>query len=47
MMCDIYHFKSVNDSLGHAAGDNFPQAAHFVRSYNMVGRYGGEEFLAC
>ena len=50
MMCDIDHFKSVNDSFGHAAGDDvLRQVSHrlrtSVRSYDMVGRYGGEEFL--
>jgi two-component system cell cycle response regulator len=50
MMCDIDNFKSVNDLHGHAVGDEVLQEVarrlhHSVRSYDMVGRYGGEEFL--
>jgi two-component system, cell cycle response regulator len=50
MMCDIDHFKRVNDEFGHAVGEMVLQKVsrrlqHSVRSYNMVGRYGGEEFL--
>ncbi len=48
-MVDIDHFKQVNDSYGHPAGDRvlkrignlFKQS---VRLYDTVGRYGGEEF---
>jgi diguanylate cyclase (GGDEF)-like protein len=50
MMLDVDHFKRVNDSYGHLVGDTVLkevalriQAA--VRSYDLAGRYGGEEFL--
>lgn len=50
MLCDIDHFKLVNDQHGHSAGDDVLREVsrrlqHSVRSYDMVGRYGGEEFL--
>jgi two-component system, cell cycle response regulator len=50
MMCDIDHFKSVNDPYGHAVGDEVLREVarrlhNSVRSYDMVGRYGDEEFL--
>jgi two-component system cell cycle response regulator len=50
MMCDVDHFKSVNDTHGHQAGDAvLRQVADILRStareIDRVGRYGGEEFL--
>jgi diguanylate cyclase (GGDEF)-like protein len=50
LLCDIDHFKKVNDTLGHLIGDEvLKEVAHrflsSVRSYDCVGRYGGEEFL--
>jgi diguanylate cyclase (GGDEF)-like protein len=50
LMVDIDHFKQVNDAYGHLNGDlvlkevarRVEQAA---RSYDFVGRYGGEEFI--
>lgn len=50
IMLDIDHFKLINDSRGHAYGDEvLRQVAQrltaAVRPYDCVGRYGGEEFL--
>lgn len=49
VMMDIDHFKSVNDTHGHAAGDNVlrgvsTRVLQMVRKMDTVGRYGGEEF---
>jgi len=50
LMCDLDHFKNVNDTYGHLAGDDVlketaKRLLASVRSYDFVGRYGGEEFL--
>ncbi len=49
-LIDIDHFKRLNDTHGHAAGDlALVQAASLIREnlrpYDQVGRYGGDEFL--
>ena len=49
-MADIDHFKRVNDSHGHLAGDAVlrllaERMQSSVRSYDSIGRVGGEEFL--
>jgi diguanylate cyclase (GGDEF)-like protein/PAS domain S-box-containing protein len=50
LMCDIDHFKTVNDTFGHQAGDEV--LVHFgtilarhCRQGDLVARYGGEEFV--
>ncbi len=49
-MVDIDHFKSVNDTYGHATGDVVIASVatllrQRLRQTDMIGRYGGEEFL--
>jgi two-component system cell cycle response regulator len=49
-MADLDHFKRVNDADGHSGGDAVLREVGrrilaSVRSYDSVGRYGGEEFL--
>ena len=49
-MVDIDHFKRINDAFGHPVGDRVlsevaKRMAAEVRSYELAGRYGGEEFL--
>ena len=49
-MCDIDHFKAVNDRHGHQTGDDVLRGfakvlGEKVRTYDTVGRIGGEEFL--
>ncbi|MBB5059293.1 diguanylate cyclase (GGDEF)-like protein [Granulicella aggregans] len=50
VILDLDHFKKVNDTHGHPAGDLVLREAvgriqEALRSYDFVGRYGGEEFL--
>ncbi len=50
IMLDLDHFKAVNDTLGHAAGDDVLRAfgkvlRGTVRGRDSVGRFGGEEFV--
>jgi two-component system, cell cycle response regulator len=50
LLCDVDHFKKVNDVYGHAVGDEVlaevsKRIKDSVRSHDAVGRYGGEEFL--
>ncbi len=51
LLIDLDHFKSINDRFGHALGDRaleiFAEAArHSMRSSDLLGRLGGEEFAA-
>lgn len=50
VMADLDEFKVINDSHGHCAGDAVLKEAvrrmqSSIRSYDAIGRYGGEEFL--
>ena len=50
LMMDLDHFKSINDSLGHAAGDQVLRCVagatvRSCRASDVVARYGGEELL--
>lgn len=50
IMCDVDHFKKINDTHGHQAGDEVLRrfVAHLqggVRGCDWVARYGGEEFV--
>ena len=49
-MCDIDHFKQINDTYGHQTGDDVlcglaNVLSESLRTYDSVGRIGGEEFL--
>lgn len=51
LMIDVDHFKQINDSHGHAAGDEVLRriadalVRQFLRREDFVARYGGEEFV--
>jgi diguanylate cyclase (GGDEF)-like protein len=51
LVCDVDHFKRVNDGWGHAAGDEVLQRfarllLRSTRQQDLVARFGGEEFVA-
>ncbi len=50
IICDLDHFKSINDTFGHQAGDEAlisfaSMLRRFARTGDFVARYGGEEFV--
>lgn len=50
ILVDLDHFKNVNDTYGHLCGDEVLQVVtrrmkECIRPYDVLGRYGGEEFL--
>lgn len=50
IMIDIDHFKNVNDTYGHVIGDKVlenvvQKMKNIIRAYDLIGRYGGEEFI--
>jgi diguanylate cyclase (GGDEF)-like protein/PAS domain S-box-containing protein len=50
LFCDVDHFKEINDTLGHAAGDQLlaeigRSLASTARHRDVVGRFGGDEFV--
>jgi diguanylate cyclase (GGDEF)-like protein len=52
MFVDIDHFKAINDKYGHDTGDIVlrevgAQLRRAIRANDIVGRYGGEEFVVC
>ncbi len=52
LMIDIDHFKKVNDKYGHLVGDDMLRhlakvITDILRSGDVLGRYGGEEFCVC
>ncbi|APX92014.1 hypothetical protein BWR19_03100 [Halomonas sp. 1513] len=53
LICDVDHFKRINDHLGHLAGDRYLRRIAEIGSeviteqHGLFARYGGEEFVAC
>jgi diguanylate cyclase (GGDEF)-like protein len=50
LLCDVDHFKRINDEFGHLAGDETLKMVSFVlrgavRKEDVLARYGGEEFV--